>query len=104
MAESREFGYIRKLPSGRYQASYIGPDLQRYNGPVTFEAKDLAIVWLHNEKKRISEAAADNLPWLSPAARAEESRRLAMPKVTFGEYAARWIDERRNSKGSRCGR
>lgn len=29
MAERREFGYIRKLPSGRYQASYIGPDMQR---------------------------------------------------------------------------
>ncbi|MFZ1911955.1 MAG: tyrosine-type recombinase/integrase [Propionicimonas sp.] len=99
MAESREFGYIRKLPSGRYQASYIGPDLQRYNGPVTFEAKDLAIVWLHNEKKLITEAAADEMPWLSPAARREEARRLAMPKVTFGEYGARWIDERRNSKG-----
>lgn len=51
MAERREFGYIRKLPSGRYQASYIGPDMRRYNGPVTFEAKDLAIVWLRNEKK-----------------------------------------------------
>ncbi len=99
MAERRELGYIRKLPSGRYQASYIGPDMQRYNGPVTFEAKDLAIVWLHNEKKRIAEAAADDLPWLSPAARLEEARRQLMPKETFGEYATRWIDERRNSKG-----
>jgi len=99
MAERREFGYIRKLPSGRYQASFIGPDMQRYNGPVTFEAKDLAIVWLHNEKKRIDEAAADDVPWLSPAARVEEARRQLMPKETFGDYATRWIDERRNSKG-----
>jgi len=73
--------------------------MQRCNGPVTFEAKDLAVVWLHYEKKRIAEAAADDVPWVSPAARLEEARRQLMPKETFGEYATRWIDERRNSKG-----
>jgi hypothetical protein len=67
---------------------------------VTFVAKGLAIVWVHNEKKRIAESAADDLPWLSPAVRLEEARRQLMPKETFGEYAARWIDERRNSKGA----
>jgi len=48
---------------------------------------------------RIDEAAADDVPWLSPAARVEEARRQLMPKETFGDYATRWIDERRNSKG-----
>jgi integrase len=95
MAERRDFGSIRKLPSGRYQASFVGPDLQRYNAAVTFEARDLAVVWLHKEKKVIDEAAADNARWMSPAERAEE----AEPRELFGEYAARWVDERRNSKG-----
>ena len=35
----RSFGKIKKLPSGRYQASYLGPDGERHNGPVTFLAK-----------------------------------------------------------------
>jgi hypothetical protein len=32
----RSFGYIRRLPSKRYQASYIGPDLARHAAPDTF--------------------------------------------------------------------
>jgi hypothetical protein len=28
----RGFGYIRRLPSKRYQASYTGPDLARHVG------------------------------------------------------------------------
>jgi len=32
----RGFGYLRRLPSKRYQASYIGPDLARHVGPTTF--------------------------------------------------------------------
>ena len=55
--QRRDFGHIRKLPSGRYQASFTGPDLLRHNAPVTFEAKDLAIMWLLNEKKQIDDAA-----------------------------------------------
>jgi hypothetical protein len=35
----RRFGNVRKLPSGRYQASYLGPDGQRRNAPETFERK-----------------------------------------------------------------
>ena len=99
MAERRDFGSIRKLPSGRYQASFIGPDLKRYNAPVTFEVRDLAVVYLHNEKKNIDEAASNNARWMSPAERADAARRKAEPRVRFGEYGARWIDERRNSKG-----
>ena len=33
----RRFGYIRKLPSGRFQASYLTPDGQRQFAPDTFE-------------------------------------------------------------------
>ena len=35
----RRFGNIRRLPSGRYQASYLGPDGQRRNAPETYERK-----------------------------------------------------------------
>ena len=99
MAERRDFGTIRKLPSGRYQATFVGPDLVRHKAPVTFEVKDSAIVWLYNEKRLIDQAAADNARWVSPTERAEDARREAEPKVVFGDYAVRWIDERRNAKG-----
>lgn len=59
MVDRRDFGTIRRLPSGRHQASFIGPDLARHNAPVTFENKDLAVVWLYNEKKRIDQATVD---------------------------------------------
>lgn len=59
MADRREFGYIRKLPSGRYQAIYMGPDLARHKAPSTFEKRDLAVVWLRNEQRMIEDAIAD---------------------------------------------
>ena len=99
LAERRDFGYIRNLPSGRYQASFTGPDLGRHKAPVTFESRDLAVVWLRNERRMIDDAAADEVRWVSPEERLEAARRKAEPKVTFGEYGERWIVERRNSKG-----
>ena len=35
----RRFGYIRKLPSGRFQASYKTPDGQRHNAPETYRTE-----------------------------------------------------------------
>jgi len=40
MARRRGFGAIRKLPSGRWQASYFGPDTIRHQAPVTFEISE----------------------------------------------------------------
>ena len=99
MAERRDFGHIRRLPSGRYQASYIGPDLGRHKAPSTFEKRDLAVVWLRNEQRMIEDAVADEVRWVSPEERLAASRRKAEPKVRFGEYGEKWIVERRNSKG-----
>ena len=42
----RGFGYVRRLPSKRYQASYAGPDLQRHVAPTTFTTKGDAEAWL----------------------------------------------------------
>ena len=71
MADRRDFGTIRKLPSGRYQATFVGPDLARHKAPVTFEVKDAAVVWLRNEKRLIDDAAADEVDWVSPEERQE---------------------------------
>ncbi len=42
----RSFGYIRKLPSGRFLAQYLGADGKRYNAPVTYEFKADAEAYL----------------------------------------------------------
>ena len=38
-AKRRRFGRIRKLPSGKYQASFVGPNGKRQNAPDTFVTK-----------------------------------------------------------------
>jgi hypothetical protein len=35
----RRFGNVRRLPSGRYQARYLGPDGRIRSHPETFERK-----------------------------------------------------------------
>jgi hypothetical protein len=46
MRSRRAFGKVRRLPSGRYQASYVGLDSQRHYAPDTFEAPGAADRWL----------------------------------------------------------
>lgn len=81
-ATRRGFGKLRRLPSGRWQASYIGPDLARHTAPGTFEAKMDGEEWLAAERRLIT---ADD--WLPPGQR----KRVG---VTFGDYAGRWLEGR----------
>jgi hypothetical protein len=61
----RSFGYIRRLPSKRYQASYIGPDLARHAAPDTFEATMDAEGWLRDERTMVASGV-----WIPPKRRA----------------------------------
>ena len=81
-SQHRGFGYVRKLPSGRYQASYIGPNLARHNARETFRAKGDAEQWLGREQALIASDA-----WTSPGRRAAARDRA----LTFGQYAERWL-------------
>ncbi|MGO1385797.1 MAG: tyrosine-type recombinase/integrase, partial [Arachnia sp.] len=47
-------GNIRRLPSKRYQATYLGPDGTRHNAPTTFDTKGDADAWLSMESSRIT--------------------------------------------------
>lgn len=85
-AGHRGWGWIRQLPSGRYQASYIGPDLVRHKAPHTFGKKMPAEYWLAEERRLI-----DFNAWTPPALRAAE---VKVKAVTVGEYAERWIEHR----------
>lgn len=75
----RAFGTVRKLPSGRFQASYLGPGKQRVTAPETFRARVDADRWL--AKAQTAMAAGT---WREPTAGQE----------TFGAYGARWLVER----------
>jgi integrase len=82
----RGFGAIRRLPSKRYQASYIGPDLARHLAPQTFDARTDAEGWLARDR-RLSETEE----WTPPAERAP-GRRSAL---SLGNYAVGALTRRR---------
>jgi integrase len=70
---------VRKLPSGRCQARYPGPDGLDRPAPETFATKKEAETWLVTTEAAI---LADD--WINP----DDGR------IPFGEYAEEWIDER----------
>lgn len=84
----RSFGWLRKLPSGRWQASYTGPDTTRHAAPATFTTKGDAEAWLNAERVLI-----ERNEWTSPAARVEAARQAALKAkaVTFDIYATTWL-------------
>lgn len=95
MADRRSWGKVRKLPSGRYQASYVGPDKLRHNAKATYTAKLDAEGWLRDERRLVEHGA-----WTPPAQR--EAERLA-GGVTVAEYAAAWIEQRPLKARTRIG-
>lgn len=90
MARARRgFGRIRKCqPSGRYQASYVGPDDKLHMAPKTFDAKEDAEGWLTDRRREI-----DRELW-SPPATTEQKKVKRKAGVKFGDYAKKWLDGR----------
>ena len=83
---ANSWGHIRKLPSKRFQASYIGPDMHRHNAPETFSTKLVAQGWLASER-RIVESG----DWSSPSERTRAEVAAAQRPTTVGEYATDWL-------------
>jgi hypothetical protein len=77
--KSRYFGNVRKLPSGRYQARYRGPDGRMLTAAHTFARKADASRWL-----TFKEAEVRSGDWIDPDA----------ARVTFGDYTEQWIGDR----------
>lgn len=75
----RRFGWVRKLPSGRYQASYLGPDDRRHLAPRTFDSATSADRWLVQV-----ETAILRREWFDPQ----------QGKVQLRDYAHAWIEQR----------
>lgn len=82
----RSWGYLRRLPSGYIQASYVHDDGRRYTAPHTFSTMIDAEGWLRDERKLI-----DQGDWTPPRTRAEVK---ALGGITLGEFAKGWLDHR----------
>jgi integrase len=84
----RSWGTLRRLPSGRYQASYVGPDLARHTAPVTYTGRGDAEYWLEIERRLI-----ERDEWTAPAVRAAATKSRG---ISVADYLTRWIDQRAN--------
>jgi len=82
MTARRDFGSLRKLPSGRWQAAYTGPDGQRHNAGTTFGDKTAANLWLRRQQAAIADGS-----WGKPA-----PARRELPR--FAAYAGSWLATR----------
>jgi integrase len=81
MTGKRQFGSIRRLPSGRWQARYRTPDGQLATAPKTFKTKGDASRWLAGV-----EADQARGVWLDPSA----------GRVRLAEYADAWLRGKTN--------
>lgn len=80
--DKRSFATIRKLPSGRFQVRYTGPDGVRHTAPSTFGARIDAEAFVVAKRREIDRGVWD--------ATAEDKREA----ITFGAYASAWIEGR----------
>ena len=92
-AGHRGFGYVRKLPSKRHQASYLGPDGKRHTAYDTFGARMDAEAWLATEHRLVA-----SHEWTAPAVRraARDAEQIARQAtlIPLADYAAAWLRER----------
>ena len=92
----RYFGNVRRLPSGRYQARYTGPDGRTYTGrsqegrALTFDSKTYADAYLSRVDADIQAGR-----WVSP-----DAAKAARP-VTLAAYAETWLESRDLSPATR---
>lgn len=78
----RSWGWVRRLPSGRYQASYQHAGSRHY-AAVTFTAKMMAEGWIAQERQAIERG-----DWTSPSDRRERLESTRAGKVlTLADYA-----------------
>lgn len=86
----RQFGRLRQLPSGRWQASYLHRGAV-YKAVGTFPTKGSADHWLRSEEDLIDLDRRRPGEWAPPAERA--AKRQA-EKLTLRTYAKTWLDHK----------
>lgn len=95
MSTRRRFGSINTMRSGRHQASYVGPDSQRYYAPTTYRTKGDADRWLVRQEAEIAAGrwTTDTPLDKSTIARREaEAAAMALAaEVPFEKYSRNYI-------------
>ncbi len=95
----RSFGYVRKMPSGRWQASYVHPPSvgKRHTAPRSFHTKGDANEWLNNEATLIAKGT-----WEPPRVRAERAAADAVEQqvLTFGAFALSYLEGRHDLRAT----
>jgi integrase len=86
----RSYGKVRRLPSGRYQASHVGPDGHRHLAPSTFDTKGDADAWLAAQRTDIGRGE-----WQRPAP-------AKRPVDDFETYAGAWMATRQLTPRTRA--
>lgn len=81
----RSFGAVRRLPSGRYQAKYTGPDSQWHTAPQTYGMKGDAEGWLRAEQRLVNDG-----PWTPPTQRQPQTAGKAAP-LTVKALCEQWL-------------
>lgn len=102
-ATKREpWGRLRKLPSGRWQVRYPGPDGEMYTArtdddkPLTFLTKTDARAWLAGVHTKITRGEWES-PSVLAARRKVEAAAEKARSVGFAEYAQRWLEQVRTT-------
>ncbi|GAB2699555.1 integrase [Microbacterium marinum] len=99
---SSAWGTIRALPSGRFQARYIGADGKQYSAKtaqgvsLTFGTRTDARAWLNKKQREIADGSWET-PEESVKRRVREAEQAKAHR--FATYAESWISERRNKRG-----
>src|SRR4051812_15698673 len=83
----RGFGRLRQLPSGRWQAAYIGPDTKLHKARRTYATESDAEGWLAGERRKID---------LGTWGAVERS-----DGITLRAYSNQWIEQRKLRRRTR---
>jgi len=75
-------GRVRLLPSGRWQARFLGPDGLERPAPQTFDSKIDAAAWCERQHEDVEAGR-----WAAEQTRSHE-------RQTFEAYSRRWLDSR----------
>src|ERR1700694_3759153 len=84
----RSFGRLRQFRSGRWKASYTGPNGLLYEAPHTFADKIDAEAWVSDRRREI-----DRELW-SPPATTEQKVTKKKAELKFRDYSETWLQTR----------
>ena len=86
----RSFGAVRKLPSGRFQSSYISPEGLRQSAAGTFATRTDADGYLNSVRYEIDKGL-----WAL-----EQKNESAQERILFGDFALSHIAKQTTSRGA----